>query len=217
MKFFLDTADVAEIKEALSWGILDGVTTNPSHVAKTGRKFREVAGEICKLVPGDVSLETVSLDAAGIVKEAHELVKFGRNVVVKIPIMKEGLKAVKQLADEGIRSNVTVCFSASQALLAAKAGAAYISPFVGRLDDISHDGMEVAQQIRTIYTNYGFKTQLLVAAVRHPLHVLQAALMGADVTTMRFNIFEQLVQHPLTDIGIKMFLDDWKAKNLSIW
>ncbi|MBM3887795.1 MAG: fructose-6-phosphate aldolase [Verrucomicrobia bacterium] len=217
MKFFLDTADVTEIKEALSWGILDGVTTNPTHVAKTGRKFREVAEEICKLVPGDVSLETVSLDAPGIMKEAREVVKFGPNVVVKIPIMKEGLKAVKRLADEGIRSNVTVCFSASQALLAAKAGAAYISPFVGRLDEISHDGMEMAKQIRTIYQNYGYKTQIIVAAARHPLHVLQAALIGADVTTMRFDIFEKLVQHPLTDAGIKMFLDDWKSKNLSIW
>ena len=217
MKFFLDTADVAEIKEALSWGILDGVTTNPSHVAKTGRKFREVAEEICKLVPGDVSLETVSLDAEGILKEARELVKFGRNVVVKIPIMKEGLKAVKRLADEGIRSNVTVCFSASQALLAAKVGAAYISPFVGRLDEISQDGMEVVQQIRTIYQNYSFKTQIIVAAVRHPMHVLQAALMGADVATMRFDIFDKLVQHPFTDIGIDLFLKDWKSKNLSIW
>lgn len=217
MKFFLDTADVAEIKEALSWGILDGVTTNPSHVAKTSRKFREVAEEICKLVPGDVSLETVSLDAEGILKEARELVKFGRNVVVKIPIMKEGLKAVKRLADEGIRSNVTVCFSASQALLAAKAGAAYISPFVGRLDEISQDGMEVVQQIRTIYQNYSFKTQIIVAAVRHPMHVLQAALMGADVATMRFDIFDKLVQHPFTDIGIDLFLKDWKSKNLSIW
>ena len=217
MKFFLDTADVAEIKEALSWGILDGVTTNPSHVAKTSRKFREVAEEICKLVPGDVSLETVSLDAEGILKEARELVKFGRNVVVKIPIMKEGLKAVKRLADEGIRSNVTVCFSASQALLAAKAGATYISPFVGRLDEISQDGMEVVQQIRTIYQNYSFKTQIIVAAVRHPMHVLQAALMGADVATMRFDIFDKLVQHPFTDIGIDLFLKDWKSKNLSIW
>ena len=217
MKFFLDTADVAEIKEALSWGILDGVTTNPSHVAKTGRKFREVAEEICKLVPGDVSLETVSLDAAGIMKEAREVVKFGQNVVVKIPIMKEGLKAVKRLADEGIRSNVTVCFSASQALLAAKAGASYISPFVGRLDEIGHDGMDVVKQIRAIYQNYGYKTQIIVAAARHPLHVLQAALIGADVTTMRFDIFEKLVQHPLTDIGIDLFLKDWKSKNLSIW
>ena len=217
MKFFLDTADVGEIKEALSWGILDGVTTNPSHVAKTGRKFREVAEEICKLVPGDVSLETVSLDAAGIMKEAREVVKFGPNVVVKIPIMKEGLKAVKRLADEGIRSNVTVCFSASQALLAAKAGAAYISPFVGRLDEIGHEGMDMVKQIRTIYQNYGYKTQIIVAAARHPLHVLQAALIGADVTTMRFDIFEKLVQHPLTDIGIDLFLKDWKSKNLSIW
>ncbi|MCX7826242.1 MAG: fructose-6-phosphate aldolase, partial [Verrucomicrobiae bacterium] len=200
-----------------SWGILDGVTTNPSHVAKTGRKFREVAEEICRLVPGDVSLETVSLDAAGIMKEAREVVKFGPNVVVKIPVIKEGLKAVKRLADEGIRSNVTVCFSASQALLAAKAGAAYISPFVGRLDEIGHEGMEVVKQIRTIYQNYGYKTQIIVAAARHPLHVLQAALIGADVTTMRFDIFEKLVQHPLTDIGIDLFLKDWNSKNLSIW
>lgn len=216
MKFFLDAADIKEIKEANSWGVLDGVTSNPSLIAKTGRKFREVAAEICATVKGDVSLETVALDADGIVKEAHELVKFGSNAVVKIPIMTEGLKALKRLADEGIRCNVTTCFSAPQALLAAKAGATYISPFVGRLDDIGHDGMEVARQIRTIYDNYGFKTQLLVASIRHPLHVIEAAMIGADVATMPFKIFEQLVKHPLTDSGIEKFLKDWKSQNLSI-
>ena len=210
MKLFLDTADVEEIRQAARWGILDGVTTNPTHVAKTGREANGVYQEICDIVDGPVSLETVSLDADAIVEEGRALAKIAENVVVKVPIMKEGLIAVKRLADEGTKTNVTVTFSPLQALLAAKCGATYISPFVGRLDAISHDGMDLAHQIRTIYDNYGFKTQLLVAAVRHPVHVLDAAMLGADVSTMSFEIMQQLYDHPLTDKGIETFLADWQ-------
>ncbi|OHB71237.1 fructose-6-phosphate aldolase [Candidatus Kuenenia sp.] len=210
MKFFIDTADVKEIREAHDLGILDGVTTNPSLVAKTGRPFRETLEEICSIVKGPVSAEAVSLDTQGLVDEARELSKIAENIVVKIPLIKDGLKAVKILSDEGINTNVTLCFSANQALLAAKAGATYISPFVGRLDDIGHTGMDVIEDIRAIYDNYGFTTEIIVASIRNPNHVRDAALMGADISTIPFNVFNLLVQHPLTDAGIKKFLADWE-------
>ena len=209
MKLFLDTADVSQVREAWSWGIIDGVTTNPSHVARTGRKAAEVYHEICDLVDGPISLETIALEAKAIVKEGRALARIHKNVVIKVPIIKEGLKAVKILASEGYRTNVTVTFSPLQALLAAKVGATYISPFVGRLDAVGHDGMEVVRQIKTIYRNYGFATQIITAAVRHPLHVLHAALAGSDVATMSFEVLQQLYQHPLTDVGIDLFLKDW--------
>ncbi len=209
MKLFIDTADVAQIKEVSSWGIIDGVTTNPSHVAKTGRKPLELYKEICGLVDGPISLETISLTAKEIVKEGRALAKIHKNAVVKVPIIKEGLKAVKELSAEGIKTNVTVTFSPLQALLAAKCGATYISPFVGRLDAAGHIGMDVVRQIRTIYSNYGFKTQILTAAVRHPLHVLEAAMAGSDVATMSYDVLEQLYHHPMTDLGIDIFLKDW--------
>ncbi len=209
MQLFLDTAEVEQVREAWSWGIIDGVTTNPSHVRKSGRKPSEVYREICDIVDGPVSLETIALDAEGIVKEGVALAKIHKNVVIKVPIIKEGLKAVKRLATEGYRTNVTVTFSALQALLAAKAGATYVSPFVGRLDAVGHDGMELVRQIKTIYQNYGFKTQIIAAAARHPLHVLQAALAGSDVMTMSFDILQQLYQHPLTDAVLDQFLKDW--------
>jgi len=210
MKFFIDTADVDEIRKAAAIGVIDGVTTNPSLVAKTGRPFREVIEEICTIVDGPISAEAVSLDADGIVREAHELASIHKNIVVKVPLIIEGLKAVKRLKADGIRTNVTLCFSPSQALLAAKAGASYISPFIGRLDDISHVGMELVSQIRTIYDNYGFETEIIVASIRSPNHVVEAALMGADIATIPFAVIEKLVKHPLTDIGIERFLADWK-------
>jgi transaldolase len=209
MKLFIDTADVAQVREAWSWGIIDGVTTNPSHVAKSGRKPSEVYREICDIVDGPISLETIALDAAGIVKEGRALAKIHKNVVIKVPIIKEGLKAVKILASEDYKTNVTVTFSPLQALLAAKVGATYVSPFVGRLDAVGHDGMELVRQIKTIYGNYGFTTQIIAAAARHPLHVLQAALAGSDVMTMSFDILQQLYQHPLTDVVLDQFLKDW--------
>jgi len=210
MKFFIDSADIQEIREAHSLGLIDGVTTNPSLIAKTGRGFSEVVGEICALVKGPVSLETVSRDAAGMAREGEELVQHGKNVVVKVPLTTEGLKAVRLLGERGIRTNVTLCFSPVQALLAAKAGAAYVSPFVGRLDDISQSGMEIIGQIVKIYANYKFSTEVLVASIRTPIHVLTAALMGAHVATMPFAVIKQLAQHPLTDIGIDRFLKDWE-------
>ncbi len=210
MKIFLDTANVDEIREAVSWGILDGVTTNPSLVAKEKRDFRELLEEICSLVDGDVSAEVISTDFDGIVREARELVKIADNIVVKIPLIKDGLKAVKFLKSEGIRANVTLCFSPAQAILAAKAGAYYISPFIGRLDDISSDGMNLIRQIVQIYRNYNFETKVLVASVRHPMHVVEAGLIGADVVTMPFKVLEQLIKHPLTDIGLERFLEDWR-------
>ena len=209
MKLFIDSAEVEKIREAWDWGIIDGVTTNPSHVAKTGRKHLEVYREICDIVDGPISLETVTLTAKEIVPEGRALAKIDKNVVVKVPITREGLKAVKQLTAEGIKTNVTVTFSPLQAMLAAKCGATYISPFVGRLDAIGQFGMEVVRQIKAIYRNYGFKTQVLTAAVRHPTHVLEAALAGSDVCTMAYDVLEQLYQHPLTDIGIDIFLKDW--------
>jgi transaldolase len=209
MKIFIDSADVEKIKEAWSWGIIDGVTTNPSHVAKTGRKHLDVYREICDIVDGPISLETITLTATEMAQEGRALAKMHKNVVVKIPLTCEGLKAVKILTAEGIRTNVTVTFSPLQALLAAKCGASYISPFVGRLDAIGQFGMDCVRQIRTIYDNYDFKTEILTAAVRHPAHVLEAALAGSDVATMGFDVLEQLYQHPLTDIGIDIFLKDW--------
>jgi transaldolase len=210
MKLFVDTANVGEIREAASLGILDGVTTNPSLVAKERRDFKELLQEICSVVNGPVSAEVVATDLQGMLSEARDLVKIHNNIVVKIPLIKEGLKAVKVLKGEGIRANVTLCFSATQALLAAKAGAYFISPFIGRLDDISHTGMELIRDIVTIYHNYDFETQVLVASIRHPLHVLEAAKIGADIASMPFKVFEQLIKHPLTDIGLERFLQDWK-------
>jgi transaldolase len=210
MKFFIDTANINEIKEAAALGILDGVTTNPSLVSKEGKDFRKLLDEILAIVDGPVSAEVISTDYDGILKEAHELAKIHKNIVVKVPLIKEGLKAVRTLSNENIKTNVTLCFSASQALLAAKAGATYISPFVGRLDDISHDGMELISQIVQIYKNYNYKTEVLVASIRHPLHLVEAALMGADVCTMPFSVIDRLFNHPLTDIGLEKFLSDWK-------
>ncbi|MAT59594.1 MAG: fructose-6-phosphate aldolase [Ignavibacteriae bacterium] len=210
MKFFIDTANINEIKEAEALGILDGVTTNPSLVAKEGKDFLTILKEITETVNGPISAEVVSTDYDGIIKEAHDLVKIHKNIVVKVPLIKEGLKAVKTLSGEGIKTNVTLCFSPSQALLAAKAGATYISPFVGRLDDISHNGMDLIEQIVTIYRNYDFETEVLVASIRHPLHLVEAAMMGADVATMPFDVINKLFNHPLTDIGLEKFLSDWK-------
>jgi len=210
MKFFIDTANLDEIKEAASMGVLDGVTTNPSLVAKEGRDFVELLKEICELVDGPISAEVVSTDYEGMIKEADELVKLHKNIVIKIPLIPEGIKAVKTLSDRGIKTNVTLCFSAAQALLAAKAGATYISPFVGRLDDIGHDGMDLIQQIVNIYSNFGFQTEVLVASIRHPLHLIWAAEMGADVATIPFAVIKKLFKHPLTDIGLENFLNDWK-------
>jgi transaldolase len=209
MKFFIDTADVNEIKSAMEMGLIDGVTTNPTLISKTGRPFLEVAKEILEIVPGPVSLEVVSLDTQGMVDEARQLAKLGDNVVIKIPMTTEGLKAVKILSSEGIKTNVTLVFSPLQALLAAKAGATYVSPFVGRLDDIGHDGMELISQVVQIYENYGFETEIIVASVRHPQHVLQAALIGAHIATIPYKVIKQLAKHPLTDIGIERFLEDW--------
>jgi transaldolase len=213
MKFYLDTASVKEIQEAASLGLLDGITTNPSLVAKEGRVFREVLVEICNIVDGPVSAEVVSLEADAMVKEGKELAKIHKNIVVKVPLIAEGLKATKRLAAEGIRVNVTLCFSPTQALLAAKAGAWCVSPFIGRLDDISSNGMELVRQILTIYRNYDYKTLVLVASVRHPQHVVEAALAGGHICTMPFSIFQQMVKHPLTDSGLKKFLADWDAQN----
>jgi transaldolase len=210
MKLFVDTADVAQIQEANRWGILDGVTTNPTHVAKSGRSPRELYAEICRMVAGPVSLETVGLEADEIVREGRDLARIADNAVIKVPIMREGLIAVKRLTAEGIKTNVTVAFSPLQALLAAKCGATYISPFIGRLDAVGHFGMEVVRQIKDIYDNYDYPTQILVASVRHPEHVLEAALIGADVATMPFDVLKQLYEHPLTQIGIDIFLKDWQ-------
>jgi len=210
MKFFIDTADVGEIRKALDMGLCDGVTTNPSLVAKTGRAFDDVLREIVGLVKGPVSAEVTSVDCEGMLKEARYYAKFADNVVVKIPLIIEGLKAVKVLTAEGVRTNVTLCFSPNQALLAAKAGATYVSPFVGRIDDVSEDGMALIAQILEIFHNYDFGTQVLVASVRNPLHVVQAARMGADVATIPFSVLAQLAHHPLTDAGLKKFLADWE-------
>jgi transaldolase len=210
MQIFLDTADVREIRELSELGLVNGVTTNPSIIAKEGRPFREIVDEILALVDGPVNLEVVSTDAAGMVKEGRDLAKLHTNVVVKIPLIPEGLKAVRQLTGEGIKTNVTLCFSAPQALLAAKAGATYISPFVGRLDDISDVGMDLVREILIIYKNYGYATQVLAASLRTPIHFLDAALAGAHVCTLPPAVLRQLMKHPLTDIGLAGFLADWK-------
>lgn len=210
MKFFIDTANVEEIRKASEWGLVDGVTTNPSLVAREGRPFEELIKEICSIVDGPVSAEAVSMDAEGLIKEGRALAEIHENIVVKIPMTLEGLKATKILFKDGIKTNVTLVFSPSQALLAAKAGATYVSPFVGRLDDISITGMDLVAQILDIYENYGYNSEVIVASIRHPLHVVESASMGAHVATIPFKVLEQLSRHPLTDSGIEKFLKDWE-------
>lgn len=210
MKFFIDTANVEEIKKAHSWGMVDGVTTNPSLIAKSGRNFGEVIQEIVKIVDGPISAEVISLDSEGMVKEARDLSRIHKNIVIKIPMTTEGLKATKILAKEGIKTNVTLVFSANQALMAAKAGATYVSPFIGRLDDIGHDGMLLIEDIVDIFENYSFKTEIIVASIRHPMHVTQAALLGAHIATIPYDVMEKMSKHSLTDAGIKKFLEDWQ-------
>jgi transaldolase len=210
MKIFIDSGDIAEIREAQAMGAIDGVTTNPSLLSKAGKPTRQVIAEICEIVDGPISAEVIATTKDEILREGRELAKIHKNVVVKVPLIDDGLKATKVFTEEGIKTNVTLCFSASQALLAAKAGATYISPFVGRIDDASGDGMELIQQIVTIYRNYGFKTQVLTASVRHPVHFVQAALIGADVATLPLKVIKQLVKHPLTDVGLAQFLADAK-------
>jgi transaldolase len=210
MKFFIDTANVDEIREAHAMGMADGVTTNPSLIAREGRVFEEVIREICEIVDGPISAEVISLEAEGMVKEARELAKIHPNVVIKVPMTVDGLKATRQLASENIKTNVTLVFSPLQALMAAKAGAAYVSPFVGRLDDLSSDGMQLVEQIAEIFGNYAFETEIIVASIRNPLHVLDSALAGADIATIPFNVLSKLAAHPLTDKGIQAFLADWE-------
>jgi transaldolase len=210
MKFFIDTANIEEIRDAARLGILDGVTTNPSLVAKEGRKFEDVIAEICTIVDGPISAEVTALDYEGMMAQAHPLAKIHKNVTIKVPLTQDGLRACKALRGEGTTVNVTLCFSPSQALLAAKCGATFISPFVGRLDDVSEDGIELIRQIRAIYDNYGFTTQILAASIRHPMHVVECALAGANVGTMPYKVMTQLYEHPLTDIGLKKFLADWE-------
>ena len=210
MKIFIDSGDIGEIKEAAAMGAIDGVTTNPSLLSKAGKPIKQAITEICEVVDGPISAEVLATDTDGILREGRELAKLHKNVVVKVPLIAEGLKAVRVFSAEGIKTNVTLCFSPSQALLAAKAGASYISPFVGRLDDLSEDGMDLASQIINIYDNYDFETEVLVASVRHPVHVVQAALMGAHVATIPFKVITQLIKHPMTDIGLRKFLEDAK-------
>ena len=212
MKLYLDTASVKEIQEAMRVGALDGITTNPSLVAKEGRSFHEVLVEICQLVDGPISAEVVNTDADAMIKEGRELAKIHQNIVVKVPLIPDGLRTTRKLSAEGIRVNVTLCFSPTQALLAAKAGAWCVSPFIGRLDDVSMNGMDMIRQILTTYRNYNYQTQVLVASVRHPQHVVEAALAGGHICTMPYSVFQLLVKHPLTDIGLKKFLSDWKAQ-----
>lgn len=213
MKFFLDTGNIDEIRQAVAWGQVDGVTTNPSLVAKEGRDFKQLVNEICTIVDGPVSAEVISLEYDGMMQEAHEYAKWAPNVVIKLPMTENGMKACKALSAEGIKTNVTLIFSANQALLAARAGATYVSPFVGRLDDVGQDGMVLIEEILDIFNQYDFETQVLVASVRHPIHVTQAARMGAHVATMPFKVLQQMFKHPLTDKGIAGFLADWeKAK-----
>lgn len=211
MKFFIDTANPGEIKKAYEMGVIDGVTTNPSLISKENRDFELLIKEICGIIQElPISLEVLSLQSEGMIEEARKLAKMGENIVIKIPMTGEGLKAIKILVSEGIQTNTTLVFSPTQALLAAKAGTTYVSPFIGRLDDISQTGMELIEQIMTIYSNYSFNSQVIVSSIRHPIHVLDAALIGADVATIPYKVIEQLVKHPLTDIGIERFLEDWK-------
>ncbi len=210
MKFFIDTADVQEIRQAHELGLVDGVTTNPSLIAKSGRKFKDVIKEITAIVDGPISAEVISLEAKGMVKEAKELVKIHKNIVIKVPMTPEGLKATKELTKLKIKTNVTLIFTPMQALLAAKAGATYVSPFVGRLDDISQDGMGIIEEIRTIFDNYGYTSEIIVASIRNPIHVLNSALIGADICTIPYSVMLQLSKHPLTDAGIAKFLEDWE-------
>lgn len=210
MKFFIDTANIDEIKEAHNMGMVDGVTTNPSLIAKEGRDFKEIIKEICQLVDGPISAEVVSVDTQGMIKEARDLAKIHDNIVVKIPMTVDGLKATRQLSEEGIKTNVTLVFSPLQALMAAKSGATYVSPFIGRLDDLSQEGLLLVEQIVEIYSNYAFDTEIIVASVRNPLHVLESALMGADIATIPFSVLGKLAAHPMTDKGLKAFLDDWE-------
>jgi transaldolase len=210
MKFFIDTANIDEIKEAHRMGMVDGVTTNPSLIAKEGRDFEEIIKEICQLVEGPISAEVISVDTQGMIKEARDLAKIHDNIVVKIPMTVDGLKATRQLSEEGIKTNVTLVFSPLQALMAAKAGATYVSPFIGRLDDLSQEGILLVEQIVEIYSNYAFDTEIIVASVRNPLHVLESALMGADIATIPFSVLAKLAAHPMTDKGLKAFLDDWE-------
>jgi len=216
MKIFLDTANVKELQEVAEMGLLDGVTTNPSLIAKEKRPFRDLVDEICRIVEGVVNLEVTATDAAGMVAEGRELAKIASNVVVKLPTTAEGLKACRIVTREGIKTNLTLCFSPTQALLVAKAGATYVSPFLGRLDDIAHVGMDLIRTIRTIYDNYDFKTQILAASLRNPLHVVDAAVARADVVTLPFAVFQMLIKHPLTDIGLKRFLEDWQKAGLKL-
>jgi transaldolase len=212
MKFFIDTANLQEIKKGVEMGMVDGVTTNPSLIARENKPFEEIIAEICKVVDGPVSAEVVSLEAEGMLDEARKLAKLAENIVIKIPMIVEGLKAVKKLTAEGIKTNVTLVFSAAQALLAAKAGATYVSPFVGRLDDIGNPGMDLISDIVTIYDNYGYQSEIIVASIRSPQHVVDAALVGADIATIPFKVIAQLAKHPLTDIGIEQFLADWEKR-----
>jgi transaldolase len=215
MEFFLDTAEIKEIETGLEWGMVDGVTTNPSLVAKSGRPYLATVQAIAKLVPGPVSGEVLATEYDEILKQGRRLAGLAENVIVKVPLTPDGLRAVTTFKKEGIRNNVTLCFSAAQALLAAKVGAAYISPFIGRLDDVGEEGMELIEQVVTIYQNYGFDTKVLVASVRSPIHVIQAAMLGADVATIPFKVLEQLYKHPLTDVGLDHFLADWKKTGKS--
>lgn len=212
MKFFIDTANIEEIREANKLGVIDGVTTNPSLIAKEGRDFKEVINEICEIIDGPISAEAVSPDVEGMVAEGRELSKIHENIVIKIPMTTEGIKATRKLSGEAIKTNVTLVFSPLQALMAAKAGATYVSPFVGRLDDVAHDGMGLVDKIIQIYENYGFTTEIIVASIRNPIHVLDAALMGADIATIPFKVITQIAEHPLTDRGLEKFLDDWKKR-----
>ncbi len=212
MKFYLDTANINEIREAASLGILDGITTNPSLIAKEGRDFHSTLREICGIVNGPISAEVTATDREGMLREGRELARIHANIVVKVPLTKEGLQTCKELRSEGTRVNVTLCFSPSQALMAAKADASFISPFIGRLDDISQDGMELIRTIRAIYDNYGFETEILAASIRHPMHVVDCALAGADIATMPYSVCTQILKHPLTDIGIQKFLADWEKQ-----
>ncbi len=212
MKFFIDTANIEEIEKGLALGMVDGVTTNPSLIAREQRPFEDILKDICNLVDGPISAEVISLNTEGMVKEAKELAQINDNIVIKIPMIEEGLKAVKQLSSEGIKTNVTLIFSSAQALLAAKAGASYVSPFVGRLDDISIDGMGLIEEIMTILTNYNFPTEVIVASIRNPMHVMDSAMMGADIATIPYKVIAQLAKHPLTDIGMEQFLADWQKR-----